>query len=76
MDGQLVTLASGATLRLPANFTPEGWPSADTIIGLMPAAHSAGTLGIVHTQDSQHAEDWGFSGTFVGTLKPSGQAAL
>jgi hypothetical protein len=76
MDGQVVTLASGATLRLPATFTPEGWLSMDTIIGLIPGAHTAGTLGIVHTQNPQHAEDWGFSGTFVGTLQPSGQAAL
>ena len=76
MDRQVVTLASGASLRLPANFTPEGWLSMDTIIGLIPGAHTAGTLGVVHTQNSQHVEDWGFSGTFVGTLPPSGQAPL
>jgi hypothetical protein len=71
MDGQVVILASGATLHLPTNFSPEGWLSADTIIGLIPGAHTAGTLGIVHTQDPQHAEDWGFSGAFVGTLPAS-----
>ena len=76
MDGQVVTLASGASLRLPAKFTPEGWLSMDTIIGLIPGAHTAGTLGVVHTQNPQHAEDWRFSGTFVGTLPPSGQAPL
>ena len=71
MDGQVVTLTSGAALHLPANFTPEGWLSADTIIGLIPGTHAAGTLGIVHTQDPQHVEDWGFSGGFVGTLQRS-----
>jgi hypothetical protein len=71
MDGQVVTLASGATVRLPANFTPEGWLSGDTIIGLIPGAHPAGTLGTVHTQDPQRVEDWGFSGAFVGTLQAS-----
>jgi hypothetical protein len=76
MDGQVVTLSTGATVRLAPNFTPEGWLSADTIIGLIPAAQTAGTLGIVHTQDPQHAENWGFSGTFVGTLQASGQPAL
>jgi hypothetical protein len=76
MDGQVVTLAGGATLQLPNNFMPEGWLSADTIIGLIPGAHTAGTLGIVHTQNPQHAEDWGFSGAFVGTLQASGQPAL
>ncbi|MDQ6922470.1 MAG: hypothetical protein M3170_12800, partial [Candidatus Dormibacteraeota bacterium] len=76
MDGQVVTLANGAPLRLAPNFTPEGWLSDDTIIGLIPAAHTAGTLGIVHTQDPLHAENWGFSGAFAGTLQPSGQPAL
>ena len=76
MDGQIVTLATGATVRLAPNFTPEGWLSADTIIGLIPAAQTAGTLGIVHTQDPQHVDNWGFSGTFVGTLQASGQPAL
>ncbi len=71
MDGQLVTLASGATVPLPANFTPEGWLSRDTIMGLIPGAHPAGTLGIVHTQDLQRVEDWAFSGVFVGTLQAS-----
>jgi hypothetical protein len=71
MDGQVVILASGATLHLPTNFSPEGWLSGDTIIGVIPGAHTAGTLGIVHTQDPQHAEDWGFSGAFVGTLPAS-----
>lgn len=71
MDGQVVTLTSGATVHLPANFTPEGWLTAETIIGLIPGAHPAGTLGIVHTQDPQRVEDWGFSGTFVGTLRAS-----
>jgi hypothetical protein len=76
MDGQVVTLARGAAVHLPANFTPEGWLSADTIVGLIPAAHTPGTLGIVHTQNPQRAEDWGFSGAFVGTLQTSGQPAL
>jgi hypothetical protein len=76
MMGQLVTLAGGATLRLAPNFTPEGWLSADVIIGLISSPHTPGTLGIVHTQDPQHPEDWGFSGTFVGTLPSSGQPSL
>jgi hypothetical protein len=76
MMGQLVTLAGGTTLRLAPNFTPEGWLSADIIIGLIPSPHTPGTLGIVHTQDPQHPEDWGFSGTFVGTLPSSGQPSL
>ena len=61
-------MTSGAALHVPANFTPEGWLSADTIMGLIPGSHPAGTLGVVHTQDPQHVEDWGFSGAFVGTL--------
>ena len=76
MDGQVVTLAGGASLHLPATFTPEGWLSTDTIIGLIAGAHTAGTLGVVRTQNPQRAEDWGFSGTFVGTLQASGQAPL
>jgi hypothetical protein len=76
MEGQIITLASGAILRLAPNFTPEGWLSADTVIGLIPSPHTPGTLGIVHTQDPQHPENWGFSGTFVGTLPSSGQPSL
>jgi hypothetical protein len=78
MDGQVVTLASNPSIRIASNFTPEGWLTSDTIIGLIPAEHTAGTLGIVRLSDPLHVENWGFSGTFVGTLLAgsSGEPAL
>jgi hypothetical protein len=78
MDGQVVTLTNNATVRLATNFTPEGWLTSDTIIGLIPQERTAGTLGIVRLSDPQHPQNWGFSGAFVGTLQSSsgGEPAL
>jgi hypothetical protein len=78
MDGQVLTLANNATVRLATNFTPEGWLTSDTIIGLIPQERTAGTLGIVRLSDPQHPQNWGFSGAFLGTLQSSsgGEPAL
>ena len=69
MDGQVVTLASNASVQLAPNFAPQGWLDANTLIGLVGVNGRAdGHVSILHLDDPLHPEDWGFSGAYVGLI--------
>ncbi len=67
MDGEVVTLASGATVSLPSPFTPAAWLSARELVGTTQGGQS---VAIVHILATPSLEDWRFSGQIVGDLSP------
>jgi hypothetical protein len=69
MDGEVVSLANNAVMRLARDFQPQGWLDANTLIGwIQQGGPTAPHIGIVHTAAPLLPEDWGFSGAFVGVL--------
>jgi hypothetical protein len=65
MDGEVVTLASGATVTLPPSFTPGAWLGTTDLIGTTQGGQS---LAVVHMSAAPSLENWGFSGQIVGDL--------
>ena len=74
-DGQIVTLATSATVPLPTPFTPVAWLDSNDLIGTgfkQTADSPCGdeTVGIVHLSPRPALENWGFSGQVVGVVLP------
>lgn len=69
MDGQVVNLRDNSNVALPDSFWPQGWLADDTLIGIIPSPHTAGTMGIIHLSNPQQVENWGFFGAFVGLVR-------
>jgi hypothetical protein len=65
MDGEVVTLASGATVTLPPSFTPGAWLGTTDLIGTIQSGQS---VAVVHMSAAPSLENWGFSGQIVGDL--------
>jgi hypothetical protein len=66
MDGQILTLASGATVSLPNTFTPAVFLGADQLVGtIQGGTHVVAT---VHLTPTPTLDNWGFSGQVVGSL--------
>jgi hypothetical protein len=68
MDGQVINLLDNSTVTLPDAFWPQGWLADDTLIGIIPSPHTAGTMGIIHLSNPQQVDNWGFSGAYVGLV--------
>jgi hypothetical protein len=74
-DGQIVTLATSATVPLPTPFTPVAWLGSNDLIGTgfkQTADSPCGdeTVGIVHLSQRPSLESWAFSGQVVGVVLP------
>jgi hypothetical protein len=74
-DGQIVTLATSATVPLPTPFTPVAWLGSNDLIGMrfkQTADSPCGdeTVGVVHLTPRPSLENWGFSGQVVGAVLP------
>lgn len=74
-DGQILTLATSATVPLPTPFTPLAWLGSNDLIGTgfkQTADSPCGdeTVGIVHLSPRPLLENWGFSGQVVGVVIP------
>jgi hypothetical protein len=67
MDGEIVTLATGATSSLPSGFTPAAWLGTTELLGRTQTSQS---VVIVHVSHGPSMEDWGFLGQIVGDLLP------
>jgi len=67
MDGEVLTLASGAIVSLPPAFTPAAWLGTTDLIGTTQGGQS---LAVVHMSGAPSLENWGFSGLVVGDLLP------
>ena len=65
MDGWVLG-KGGSTVALPTTFRSRGWLDKRTVIGFVSA--SAPTIGIVRLSAPSAAENWGFSGEFVGVV--------
>jgi hypothetical protein len=69
----IVQSKDGTTIDLPADFRPEGWLDATTIIGIhgdeksINAQH--GPMAVVRLSDPTHAEDLGFKGSYLGLIQ-------
>jgi hypothetical protein len=68
-----ILTSDGATRRLSAGFRPQGWVDKGTIIGWIPSGQSNGgvpgeVVAVFHL-DTGQLENWGFAGTFVGTVR-------
>jgi hypothetical protein len=68
MDGVLVP-QHGVNVSLPITFMTRGWLSADTLIGMIQSTEPM-KLGILRLSAPNSIENWGFSGQFVGILRP------
>jgi hypothetical protein len=69
MDSEVLSLRDNSVVKLAANFQPQGWLDANTLIGWIPVnGPAAPHMGLIHLSDPLHPEDWGFSGAFVGLL--------
>jgi len=68
MDGVLVP-QHGVNVSLPITFMTRGWLSADTLIGMIQGTEPM-KLGILRLSAPNSIENWGFSGQFVGILRP------
>lgn len=67
MDGEVLTLASGATVSLPSSFTPGTWLGTTDLIGTTQGGQS---VAVVHLFAPSSLEDWRFSGQIIGDLLP------
>ena len=65
MDGEVVTLGSGATVTLPPSFTPGAWLGTTDLIGTIQSGQS---VAVVRMSAAPSLENWGFSGQIVGDL--------
>jgi hypothetical protein len=65
MDGEVITLASGATVPLPPTFTPSAWLGTTDLIGTTQGGQS---VAVVHFSGTPLLENWGFSGQVVGEV--------
>ncbi|HEX9095464.1 MAG TPA: hypothetical protein VF990_05110 [Candidatus Dormibacteraeota bacterium] len=68
MDGVLVP-QHGVDVPLPESFMTRGWLSRDTLIGLTQGTEPM-KIGILRLNAATSIENWGFSGQFVGVLRP------
>jgi len=68
MDGVLVP-QHGVDVSLPNNFMTRGWLNSDTVIGLIQGTEPM-KIAILHLGAANAIENWGFSGQFVGMLRP------
>jgi len=68
MDGVLVP-QHGVDVQLPDSFMTRGWLNGDTVIGLIQGTEPM-KIGILHLGAGNSIENWGFSGQFVGILRP------
>jgi hypothetical protein len=72
MTGSIL-LANGSMRSLSASFRPQGWTDNGTVIGWVPTGQSVGgvstqAVALFHV-DTGQLENWGFAGTFVGTVR-------
>lgn len=58
----------GSTAKLPANFNPQGWLDAGTLIGIT-GENNQQEMGIVHLASPGHVDDLGFKGEFIGVVQ-------
>jgi hypothetical protein len=68
MDGVLVP-QHGVNVSLPDSFMTRGWLNADTLIGMIQGTEPM-KIGILRLSAPNSIENWGFSGQFVGILRP------
>jgi hypothetical protein len=68
MDGVLVP-QHGVNVSLPDSFMTRGWLNADTLIGMIQGTEPM-KIGILRLSAASSVENWGFSGQFVGILRP------
>jgi hypothetical protein len=68
MDGVLVP-QHGVNVSLPDSFMTRGWLNADTLIGMIQGTEPM-KIGILRLSAPSSVENWGFSGQFVGILRP------
>jgi hypothetical protein len=66
MDGWLVG-KSGSIVALPKGFRPRGWLDDRTVIGFVTSTPTS-SIGVVRLSSPAVADNWGFSGQFVGVL--------
>ena len=68
MDGVLVP-QHGVDVSLPGSFMTRGWLSDDTVIGLIQGTEPM-KIGILRLSAANAIENWGFSGQYVGIVRP------
>jgi hypothetical protein len=59
----------GVNVSLPDSFMTRGWLNADTLIGMIQGTEPM-KIGILRLSAGRSIENWGFSGQFVGILRP------
>lgn len=66
MDAWLVS-KNGSTVALLKGFRPRGWLDNQTLIGFVTSSATP-SIGVVRLSSPSVAENWGFSGQFVGVF--------
>jgi hypothetical protein len=67
--GPMVADASGRTVKLPANFRPEGWLDPQTVVGVLQTSQGDGDMALVELARPTRLDDLGFHGFFVGVVQ-------
>jgi len=62
--------STGRAVQLPANFRPEGWLDAGTLIGVVESDQGDGDMALVQLGHPLRLTDLGFHGFFVGVVPP------
>lgn len=60
--------SDGSTIKLPANFMPEGWLNSGTLIGIT-GENSQQEMAVVRLASPGTVDDLGFKGEFVGVVQ-------
>jgi hypothetical protein len=68
MDGAIVP-QHGVNKALPESFLTRGWLNDSTLIGMIQGTEPM-KIGILRLSAPNSIENWGFSGQFVGILRP------
>jgi hypothetical protein len=68
MDGAIVP-QHGVNKTLPESFLTRGWLNDNTLIGMIQGTEPM-KIGILRLSAPNSIENWGFSGQFVGILRP------
>lgn len=60
---------SGKTVKLPANFRPQGWLNTTTLVGVVQTQQAEGDMALLRLDHPGRMEDLGFRGFFAGVVQ-------